>query len=374
MKNLLLLIVALFCVACNKPSSEDLGGSTSSGSTNDNPIPYKEIWYTSTDGKIVNPSWPLSYDGSLVYNEYKNGKGIMAFSEDVTHIGESMFFNRVTLKSISLPNSVTKIGKDAFAGCSNLKDVSLPVTIESIGANAFASCASLKTFTVPSNVSVLEEGVFNTCKKLTSITLSANLTKISQGAFTSCHSLKSLTLPNALQEVETLVFASCSALEKFEGKFASKDGRCLIIGDKVVAFAPAGLTEYTIPEGITTIGESAFSYNTELEHVTIPEGVTTIEKSAFFYCFEIKSITIPSSVTRMEQYCCQSASSSDVIIYCKPTTPPVAYVEKADSSWDGFSANSRSPKTIYVPTESVEAYKSAEHWSNYADKIQGYNF
>lgn len=369
MKKLLLFIVALFCVACNNSSPDYIGDEPSYNPLPYNPVPYREIWYTTTDRKIVNPMWPLT----LVSNEYKDGKGVMTFSEEVTCIGEDMFIGHMTLKSVSLPNSVTTIERRAFAVC-GIQEISLPVTIESIGASAFASCTSLKTFTVPPKVTVLEEGVFNTCKKLTSITLPDNLTKISQGAFTSCHSLKSLTLPNSLQEVEPQVFSSCLALEKFEGKFASKDGRCLIIGDRVVAFAPAGLTEYTIPEGITTIGESAFSYNSELEHVTIPEGVTTIEKSAFFYCFEIKSITIPSSVTRMEQYCCQAASSSDVIIYCKPTTPPVAYVDKEGSSWDGFSANSRSPITIYVPTESVEAYKSAEHWSNYADKIQGYDF
>ena len=283
MKSLLLFIVALFCVACNNSLPDYIGDEPSYNPLPYNPVPYREIWYTTTDRKIVNPMWPLT----LVSNEYKDGKGVMTFSEEVTCIGEDMFIGHMTLKSVSLPNSVTTIERRAFAGC-GIQEISLPVTIESIGANAFASCTSLKTFTVPPKVTVLEEGIFNTCKKLTSITLPANLTKISQGAFTSCHSLKSLTLPNSLQEVETQVFSSCLALEKFEGKFASKDGRCLIIGDRVVAFAPAGLTEYTIPEGITTIGESAFSYNSELEHVTIPEGVTTIEKSGFFYCFEIK--------------------------------------------------------------------------------------
>jgi hypothetical protein len=53
-------------------------------------------------------------------------------------------------------------------------------------------------------------------------------------------------------------------------------------------------------------------------------------------------------------------------VYCKPTTPPTA-------GNDIFYINA-SGRKIYVPTESVEAYKSAEYWSDYANYIVGYDF
>lgn len=53
-------------------------------------------------------------------------------------------------------------------------------------------------------------------------------------------------------------------------------------------------------------------------------------------------------------------------VYCKSTTPPAGGYEMFyDNPWE---------RKIYVPTESVEAYKAAEYWKNYADYIVGYDF
>ena len=55
-------------------------------------------------------------------------------------------------------------------------------------------------------------------------------------------------------------------------------------------------SHYTIPEGVTTIGELAFYNCKNLTDVTIPEGVTTIGESAFAGCEKLESVNIPSSV------------------------------------------------------------------------------
>lgn len=93
--------------------------------------------------------------------------------------------------------------------------------------------------------------------------------------------------------------------------------------------------------------------------------VTTIGNSAFYGCTSLKSITIPEGVTEIGQsafYVCTSLTS----VYCKAITPPSlgGYV---------FYGN-HSDRKIYVPTGSVDAYKSATRWSEYADAIVGYNF
>ena len=128
-------------------------------------------------------------------------------------------------------------------------------------------------------------------------------------------------------------------------------------------FAPSGLTAYTIPHGVTMIGVSAFEYCTNLTSITIPDGVTMIEDSSFFNCSKLTNITIPDGVTTIGYYAfyeCRSLTN----VYCKPTTPPTL----------GSNVYKYPVVAIHVPQASVEAYKSADGWSEYADKIVGYDF
>lgn len=90
-------------------------------------------------------------------------------------------------------------------------------------------------------------------------------------------------------------------LERFYGDNVSDDGRCIVIDNKLLAFAPAGLKEYTIPEGITTIGQQAVCSN-ELITITIPEGVSTLEDGAFSGCPNIEYINMPLSLTKVGGY------------------------------------------------------------------------
>ena len=191
------------------------------------------------------------------------------------------------------------------------------------------------------------------------------VTKIGGEAFAYCESLTSVTIPDSVTEIGEWAFDSCSSLIEFKGKFASEDGRCLIIDGTLNFFAPAGLTEYTIPDSVTTIGDRAFRRYSSLTSVTIPDSVTTIGGNAFEDCSSLESVTIGDSVTTIGDEAfgyCYSLTS----VYCKPTTPP------AGGSY--MFLDNASGRKIYVPMESVEAYKSASYWKNYADAIVGYDF
>ena len=132
------------------------------------------------------------------------------------------------------------------------------------------------------------------------------------------------------------------------------------IGESAFQYCTS-LTSVTIPSGVTSIGQSAFYNCTSLTSIEIPNGVTSIRQSAFQYCTSLTSVEIPNSVTKIETngfYNCQSLASVTV----KATTPPTL----------GFGVfyNVSSNLVIYVPAESVDAYKAATNWSTYADKIQ----
>ena len=521
----------------------------------DTGVPNNQIWYTNgTTTELTTPYYTDVFGANIVSNTFDAEKEcwVIKFDGDVTTIGDYAFYYCNSLTSITIPNSVTTIGDAAFAYCSSLTkfngkfasedgrcliidgtlnsfapagltEYTIPDNVTTIGDYAFVDCSSLTSITIPDSVTTIGDDAFCYCRSLTSITIPDSVTTIGDYAFCYCRRLTSVIIPDSVTTIGERAFSGCSSLTKFNGKFASEDGRCLIIDGTLNSFAPAGLTKYNIPASVTTIGERAFSGCISLTSVTIPDSVTTIGDGAFGYCSYLTSITIPDSVTTIGEWAfegcirltsvtipdsvttigdfafyecsglisitipdsvttieyaafqgcirltsvyitdlsawckidfddsyanplCYGASlylnnelvmdlvlpsdvteiktmtfwscrsltsvtitnsvttiggfaffycdsltsviipdsvttigggafwecSSLTSVYCKAVTPPTAVLYD-DGYWYTFDYNA-SGRKIYVPTESVEAYKSAEGWSSYADAIVGYDF
>ena len=162
------------------------------------------------------------------------------------------------------------------------------------------------------------------------------VTMIGGYAFLDRTSLASITIPDSVTSIGYNAFSGCSSL-----------------------------TSITIPDSVTSIGDHAFSSCSSLTSVTIGSGVTSIGEWAFYGCSSLTSVTIPDSVTSIGVYAFSDCSSL-TSVYCEPTTPP--------SGGSGMFLTNASGRKIYVPTESVDAYKAAMYWHDYADYIEGYDF
>ncbi len=131
------------------------------------------------------------------------------------------------------------------------------------------------------------------------------VTSISDGAFRYCTSLTSVTIPDSVTSIGDSAFAYCDALieinvDSKNANYSSENG-VLFNKDKTeIVCYPGGKTDtsYSIPDSVTSIGESAFKgCNYSLESVIIPNSITSIGDSAFYECSYLKNIVIPDSVT-----------------------------------------------------------------------------
>ena len=267
-----------------------------------------KIYYTATSK--VTPYSSSAFGANIISNEFNlhTNIGVITFDGPVTSIGNSAFYRRTGLTSITIPDSVTSIGRYAFEYCTGLISITIPDSVTSIGIYAFKNCTGLTSVTIPDSVTSIEGSAFAYCTGLTSVTVPDSVTSIGDSAFAYCTGLTSVTIGNGVTSIGRNAFYRCTGLTAFYGKFASEDNRCLIVDGALNSFAPSGLTEYAIPDSVTSIGGSAFAYCTGLTSVTIGNGVTSIGRSAFSLCDGLTSVTIGNSVTSIGEYafedCC----------------------------------------------------------------------
>ena len=117
----------------------------------------------------------------------------------------------------------------------------------------------------------------------------------------------------------------------------------------------SNLTSVTIPNSVTSIEEHAFYFCSNLTSVTIPNSVTSIGDYAFDYC-NLTSVTIPNSVTSIGDYAFANCGSLNVII-CKSTIPPTT----GPTAWVGVPTNTN----VYVPCGSSSVYSAYIAWSRF---------
>ena len=116
------------------------------------------------------------------------------------------------------------------------------------------------------------------------------------------------------------------------------------------------LTKVVITDAITEIGDYTFCNAVSITDIVIPDSVSIIGEGAFGHCYNLKRLTIGSGVKELKQWFLPSTTPLEVLEINAIVPPKIVSIA--------------SPiKRIIVPAESLEAYKTAEGWSNYATLI-----
>ena len=283
-----------------------------------------EIWYTSTDGKIVEPTSTDGWGANIISNTYKNGIGIIKFDKNVTIIPYHAYKSTHKLASIYIPNSVSNIEENAFSYCTNLNNV-------------------YGKFTSSDNKCIIVDNKLITlCPKISGeYTIPKEVTSLGFLCITSLRDKIELTIPENVSHFnKNGIMTILVGVSSFKGPYATSDGKFLVKDNELYGVAGYDLTHCIIPDGITSIKQYLFQ-SLAINQITIPETIVNMGLCTFSNCNRLRNV------------------------YCKAKTPPTA---------KSIFSNLSTIPTIHVPTASVEEYKSANYWRNHADYIVGYDF
>lgn len=124
----------------------------------------------------------------------------------------------------------------------------------------------------------------------------------------------------------------------------------------------SNLTSVNIPNSVTYISYYVFAHCSKLENIVIPSSVTYLGPNLFYACTGLKKIILGHGIKRIDAYLLRNGTGNSVTtIICLAATPPTC-----DDEID-FDGTGYSKITLYVPTASVSAYKSADYWRRFAN-------
>ncbi len=216
----------------------------------------------------------------------------------ITTINHQAFYQCVSLLDVVIPNSVTSIGDSAFNSNTSLTEVILSDGITKIEASTFSDCKSLKFIDLPKTITTIQKNAFKNCTALESFTFSegdSNFEEVYENAFYGCSSLKEAILPETTKTIRSSAFQNCTSLEKVYIPQSTKT-----IYSQAFMGCEA-LTDITIADySITKIESSTFKDCPSLKKIVLPKGLTTIGSQAFMNCTGLTEVYIPESVTSID--------------------------------------------------------------------------
>lgn len=284
----------------------------------------------------------------------------MAADDDFTIVDGVLTWYDGSDSEVTIPDGVTVIGESAFQQC-EVEKVHIPDSVTRIEWDAFGG-SDLTEITIPSSVTEIELSVFDGCLNLPAIHVdpkNPNYMDIDGVLFSKDGKLlhtypagkqvDSYSIPDGVTELGECAFYYSSL-----GSITIPNS-VTVIGDQAFSCCK-NLTDVIIPEGVTQIGGWAFIFCEKLTHINIPNSVTSLGDHAFLGCDGLTAVTIPGSITSIRECTfmgCESLTDVTILpgvtsieetafIGCRSlsnVTIPDSVTQIGESAFDGARGN-----------------------------------
>ena len=288
-----------------------------------------------------------------------------------------MFTKCNSLTSMVIPNGVRSIGYQIFQYCQNLTSVTILYGTQTIGYSAFSYCSSLQSVALPGSVTSIGEFAFARCSSLSSITIPNSLTSLGNFVFMDCSGLTSIycyaqqpptlgakvfegvnkTIPLYVLENSVSLYRAANQWKDFTNINGILSGLCgdsvnWAIQDSVFVISGTGsMTDYSYSNPAPWT-----AYQNVFNRVVIHEGVTTIGDWAFSTCSNILSVTLPNTLTSIGDWAFAYCTILDTIT-CFAVVPPAV----EDFTFEEVPTSAK----LFVPAGSVAAYQADSIWGRF---------
>lgn len=354
--------------------------------------------------------------GDGVFQRCKSLTSVI-IGNSVKRLGTFLFYSCDKMKSVTIGNSVTDIVSNSFSYCTGLLTLTIPRSVSYIDRLAFDDCYRLtsidvvsdnpyfdsrnncnaiiqtstntlvkgcKNTVIPNTVEVIGDAAF-TQVSVDSMPIPNSVKKIGWIAFWLCSSLKKIHLPSSVTFIEHSAFNGCTGVTSMtvdpdNPVYDSRDSCNAIIetaSNKLIygcqnsvipksvkiigksAFEDIyGLTSVELGDSVTSIEMNAFHECRNLTRITLGKSLKTISGHAFNWCDKLESITLPATLTSIGEY---------GFYYCPNLKTIVSLAVTPPTMRNANTFSYYTTPTLYVPEESLEAYRTTDCWSRFTN-------
>lgn len=354
---------------------------------------------------VVDNSMLVSTSGYLMAC-VKSGSNVKTITipENITRVFKYVFYGSKSIENIVLGKNMTSID---FRFPTSLKTLSLGTNtnfsqINDTHGNSYITSKDQKTvyainlansantLTMPNSVVTFSYNIlpYSNISQITHINIGSSYKVSETNELYYYEGLKTVSVDSSNTNVKTI---SNNELISYNGKTF------------YIYFRGCDNTEYSIPNGVTSVNGNCIRENNYLEKLTIPSSLTYLNAAFGYYCRNLKEINIPSSITQIQGFsfyrcnfetlttygffldnCVQNCynlknitinNCSKVGSKFMNSCTSLEWVEFTDTTPPTFSSqlmfeNIKTNFVIYVPDSAVNAYKTANNLSIFADKIK----